>query len=90
MSVSDKIHGNKGRKPWNKGKHFPEETRRKISESHKGRTFSEEHRRKLSESKEGNKNMLGKLHSEETRRKMSKAQKARRNQESLGVDEHSA
>lgn len=32
-----------------RGKHLPEEMRRKMSEALKGRVFSEEHRRKLSE-----------------------------------------
>ena len=38
--------------------------------------------------KKGEKIRLGMPHSEETKRKISEAQKARRNQESLGVDEH--
>ena len=53
---------NKGRIPWNKGKHgiFSEETLKKISESHKGnpgywttKHLSEETKKKLSESLKG-------------------------------------
>ena len=47
----------------------------------KGSKMSEESKRKMSE---------GRKLSEEWKRKISKARKDRRNQESLGVDEHSA
>lgn len=60
---------NKNRKPkrgeehWAYGKHFSEETKKKMSNSHNGksavwnigRTLSEEHKRKISESKKGTK-----------------------------------
>ena len=46
MSISDKVHGNKGRK-------LSEETKRKMSEAMRGRTFSEETKRKMSEAKKG-------------------------------------
>lgn len=38
---------NKGKKPWNTGKHLTEEHRKKLSESHKGFTVSEETKEKL-------------------------------------------
>ncbi len=44
---------NLGRKPWNKGKHLSEETRRRMSEGMKGRKHSEETRRKMSEAQMG-------------------------------------
>ena len=47
----------------------------------KGSKMSEESKRKMSE---------GRKLSEEWKRKISKARKDRRNQESLGVDEHGA
>ena len=75
--MSDKVHGNKGRK-------MPERTeehRRKLSEALKGRNLSEETKRKIGEAKKGkphsgsfkkgHKTWLGKTHSEETKRKMS-------------------
>ena len=72
-----------------KGRKFSEEWKRKISEAQKGHTVSEEHRKKIGEANKGlipwNK---GKQFSEETKQKMRESQKARRNQESLGVDEH--
>ena len=46
--MSDKVHGNKGRK-------HTEETRIKISTARKGRKFSEETRRKMSEAMKGRK-----------------------------------
>lgn len=39
---------NKGRIPWNKGKHHTEEVKRKMSFSHKGKKLSEETKRKMS------------------------------------------
>ena len=51
----------------NKGKHFSEETKKKMSEAKKGHTVSEETRKKLSEAK---KNM-----SEENKNKISEAYK---------------
>jgi hypothetical protein len=59
---------NKGR---NKGKHFSEEHKRKISEAKKGKKLSEETKRKMSEAQKG------RTLSEETRGKMSNAQKGR-------------
>ena len=56
---------NKGKK----GKHFSEETKKKMSEAKKGKHFSEETKKKMSEAK---KNM-----SEETKKKMSEAKKCR-------------
>ena len=75
---------NKGRTPYNKGKHLSEEQKRKIGESlkgrtgpNKGKTMSEETKKKISEAKKklyssGKKHpMFGKHHSEETKKKMS-------------------
>ena len=75
----------KGHTSWNKGKQFSEETKRKISESSvwKGKYLPEETKRKLREAWKNRKPV-----SEETKQKMRESQKARRNQESLGVDEH--
>ena len=39
--MSDKVHGNKGRKPWMKGKRHSEESKRKISEAKKDRRNQE-------------------------------------------------
>ena len=64
-----------GKTTWNKGKHWPEETKRKISEAKKNP--SEETRRKISLAGKGNKNMLGKHHSQEAKLKMSIAIKGR-------------
>ena len=64
--MSNKVHGNKGRKR-------TKETRRKMSEALKGRIFSEEWKRKIGE---GNK---GKKRTEETRRKLSEVKKGRNN-----------
>ena len=61
-----------------KGKHLPEETRKKLSEVNKGKKMSEESRRKNSESHKGNSYRLGKHHSEETRRKLREANKGMR------------
>ena len=47
--MSDKVHGNKGRK-------HSEETKKKISEALKGRTVSEETRRKIGEVQMGRRN----------------------------------
>ena len=67
--MSDKVHGNNGRKPWMKGKRHSEESKRKISEGNKGK----------------NNPMYGKIPwnkgkhlSEETKRKMSEAMKGRK------------
>lgn len=43
-------NGNKGKIPWNKGKHHSIESCLKMSESHKGKTFSKEHKEKISKS----------------------------------------
>ena len=63
----------------NKGKHYSEETRRKMSDAKKGennpmfgKSPSEETRRKLSET------LKGKHHAEEHRRKISEAKKKAR------------
>ena len=66
---------NRGKPTWIKGKHFSEETRKKISEASRNR--SEETKLKLSIAKMGNKYMLGKRHSEESRKKMSDALKGK-------------
>lgn len=42
-----------GREPWNKGKSWSLEMRRKLSEAHKGHKASEETKRKMSESHKG-------------------------------------
>ena len=77
----------KGHTSWNKGKPHSEETKRKISESSvwKGKYLPEETKRKLREAWKNRKPV-----SEETKQKMRESQKARRNQESLGVDEHAS
>lgn len=68
----------------NKGKHFSEETKRKLSEAHKGRVsnrkgckLSDETKRKLSEAHKGKHYNRGKHLSEEHKRKMSEALKGR-------------
>lgn len=43
----------KGRTPWNKGKHFTEESKRKMSEAKKGKHHTEETKRKMSEARKG-------------------------------------
>ena len=63
--------GGEGGSP-NKGKHFSEETKRKMSESHKGIGRSEEWRRKQSEAHKGKKR--GPM-SEEQKKKISEAHK---------------
>lgn len=66
----------KGEKSHMYGKHLPEETRRKISESRKGIIFSEEQKRKISESHRGeNHPFYGTHRSEETKRKIREAKK---------------
>lgn len=62
----------KGRISWNKGKHFSEEYRRKLSDAHKGKKLPEEQKRKISES------LKGKQVSEETRRRLSESNKGRK------------
>jgi hypothetical protein len=57
-----------------KGKHFSEEHKRKLSESHKEISLSEEHKRNISEALKGKKNpMYGKhyFHTEEWKKEMS-------------------
>ena len=78
MSVSDKVHGNKGRKPWNKGRSPSEETRRKIRKTLKGRKRPAEVIRKMSLALKGKKYAPGRIHpfkgktfTEEHRRKIS-------------------
>ena len=87
--MSDKIHGNKGRKRTP----FLEETKKKMGESSKGQIpwnkgkrglqkHSEETRRKMSEMNKGKNNpMYGKHLSEETRRKISELHKGRKHSE---------
>ena len=65
--------GGEGGKP-NKGKHFSEEHKRKISEAHKGKKMSEEHKKKLSEARKGHK---VKPRSEESKKKMSEIMKGK-------------
>ena len=66
----------KGKPAPNKGKHFSEETRKKMSEAKKGKHPSEEARKKLSEAKKGKPSPnKGKHLSEETRKKLSEAKK---------------
>ena len=57
-----------------KGKHLPDETRKKISDALKGCTLTEEHRRKLSEAMKGKKL---KPFTDEHRKKMSEAKKGK-------------
>lgn len=74
VNIADGGQGGFTGTPWNKGKMFSEESRKKMSEAKKGRRVSEEHKRKLSESASGKKNhFFGKQHSEETKRKLSEA-----------------
>ena len=78
---------NKGKTPWNKGKHQSEETKRKISEAKKGKPawnkgwhLSEEQKRHLSEINTGSNNPnYGRhyKHSEETRQKISDVMKGK-------------
>jgi hypothetical protein len=71
----------KGRITWNKGLHWTDEIKKKISKKMKGKhwklshkkKFSEEHKRKISEAGRGRsspKGMLGKRHSETTKKRM--------------------
>ena len=62
---------NKGKTPWNKGKHgiFSEESRKRISNKFKGKPLSEEHKKKISEANKG------KTFSIEARKKMSESRK---------------
>ncbi len=62
----------KGGIPWNKGKKWSEEIKRKFSIAHKGKKLSEEHKRKLSEK---NKNVI---HTKEWNKKVSEALKGRK------------
>ncbi len=63
-----------GKAPWNKGKTgIPEETRRRLIESHTGHRHTEEHKRKTSASMMGKQNALGYKHTEEAKRKMDAA-----------------
>ena len=60
----------------NKGRHFSEEWRRKLSEAKKGKHISEEHKRKISEYLKGKPSRTkGKHFSEESKKKMSEAHK---------------
>ena len=73
---------NKGKKgcqvAWNKGKHFSEETKQKLSDAHKGKTpwnkgipHSEEQKIKLKIARKG------RVYSDETRRKISNSNKGK-------------
>ena len=79
---SQKCYGEflKGHIPWNKGKHWSEEVKKKMSKSRKGKrtgkdnpfygkTHTEENKRKIIKANKGKK------HSEETKKKMSLAQR---------------
>lgn len=79
---------NKGRLPWNYGKHHSEKTKEKISESHKGMHLSEETKRKIALVNTGKKQsqktikkrvakLMGHECSPETRAKISQAQKGK-------------
>ena len=68
----------KGRTPWNKGKHWSEETKKKMSETHKGKQLSEDTRYKISEAHKGKPGPnKGKHWSEETKKKMSETNKGK-------------
>tara|TARA_Y100000296_G_C5042526_1_gene190621 strand:- start:2 stop:556 length:555 start_codon:yes stop_codon:yes gene_type:complete len=69
------VEANLGREPWNKGKKYTEEHKRKLSEAHKGTKLSEEHKRKIGLAGKGRKNTA------ETKRKMSEAKKGRKHTE---------
>jgi len=52
---------NKGRKPWNTGKHLSDDHKQKLSVAGKCRILTEEHKRKIGEAQKGEKNhMFGK------------------------------
>jgi hypothetical protein len=71
--------GKTGKDSYWYGKHLPEETRKKISESEKGKILSTETKRKMSLAQSGeNNNMYGKKHSTEIRKKISKSQLGKR------------
>lgn len=83
------LTGAEHRRLHQKGKHHPEETRKKISEAEKGKYVSEETRKKMSEAKKGlnlgpqsedhrgkiSEALKGRPKSEEHRRKLSEARK---------------
>lgn len=56
-----------------RNKKLPEETKKRMSESHKGKVFSETHKKNLSEASMGNSNFLNKHHSEISKRKIGEA-----------------
>jgi len=75
--ISNALLGNKnglrnqgplGKTPWNKGKTFSEESRRKMSESHKGKRLSAETKAKLSKA------LKGRVFTEEHKAKLSLSQ----------------
>jgi len=75
---------NKGRTPWNKGKHFDDSTRAKMSDSHigkpswnKGIPHSEKHKENLKKARQG------RIFSEETKNKMRISQQIRRARETI-------
>ena len=63
------LNRNEHTKLHNKGKHYSEEAKRKLSEAMKGKHRSEETKQKISEA------MKGKHHSEEAKRKIGEAMK---------------
>ena len=66
----------RGEKHYLYGKPFPEDAKRKMSESKKGKKLSAAHRQKMSESQKGEKNgFYGKKHTPESRQKMSNSLK---------------
>ena len=74
----NKSESMKGEKHHNWGKKLPEETRKKISESHKGKKLSEEHKKKLAITSSKIK------HSEETKKKISENNIGKHSHQLLG------
>lgn len=80
---------NKGKEPWNKGKHLAEETKKKISKIKKGNTnFLGKHHTPETKKKIGTKAkdrfvnkenhpMIGKHHTEESKKKISESKKGK-------------
>lgn len=77
-NLTDGGEGTSGCEPWNKGVHWSEEHKRKLSEEKIGKHHSEETRKKMSETRKGRPaRNKGIPHSEETKRKISESCKCR-------------